>query len=370
MLGDEDIPHGVNRATCYHGTQCASAVISQTNGPFEDDDPIGYAGIAGGWGDANPENTLLGCKIAYVQNYPVNPDPRGGDPAEDMYELGLEYMTALAERGYIDVLSLSLIVSDEEGNVEEYWDELIERIVNAGVLICCAATNFDEEPVIWSGRQPGVFSVGSSFNDRRWRGEMGWGQSNFGEGLKIVVPTGIRDRYDDSPAALMQVSGVAGAAMGLEYPGYPGPPIEPFGCTSGATPTVGGTALLLLCQERELSLNELTEILCITTDKINAQVGALPEILYDEIEDYGNWDDQVGYGELNAGNAVEYGKRLEVELPAGWFMISSNLMPYFTPDDDPETDIIDGNGFDDEDGICLMFDEIVEDLFMLKVGRF
>jgi len=362
LLGDEnEMRHCSANNNCGHGTSCASAVVSQTHGPLDTltGERIGVAGIAGGWGDEEDEDFLPGCKIIFVQNQPVNPGMHGNDPAEDMYEVGLEYLADLAEDGTIDVVSISMVVTD---GVCDYWNELIQRMIDADVQIFSAAANFDEEPVIWPGLRPGVFSVGCSYNDRRWRGTVGWGQSNFGEGLRLMVPTGQHDRYDGNPEHLQWTASVLGGGVGLEYPGYPGD----FGATSGATPTVAGTALLLLCQANDLTRSELTEILCITPDKIDAEIGNPPIVIeYDIDGEYGRWDDQVGYGELNAGNTIEYGHRLEIELSDGWSLISSNLKPFYT-------DSIDGNGLDYADGIYLMFDELVANLIMLKddLGRF
>ncbi|MBT7788757.1 MAG: S8 family serine peptidase [Calditrichaeota bacterium] len=354
LLGDENqMRHCSTFNTCGHGTQCASAVVSQTNGPFEDNEPIGTAGIAGGWDDEEAENAQPGCKIIYVQSYPTYPGMHEDlmDPAEDMYEVGLLYLADLAEQGTIDVVSLSYLVPD---GICDYWNDIIQRIVDADVLIFCAASNFDEEPVIWPGLQPGVFSVGCSFNDRRWD-KVGSQASNYGEGLKIMAPTGFSDLYDeDHDLQLQWTAGVLNAYWGIEYPGYP----AGFGATSGATPTVAGTALLLLCQENELSATEITETLCITTDKIDADINGLPDIVYDVDDDYGTWDDQVGYGELNAGNAVEYGRRQEIELEEDWNWISSRMEPYFT----------EGNDLDEENGIFLTCAEIEDDLILLKDG--
>src|SRR5262249_10944759 len=74
-----------------------------------------------------------------------------------------------------------------------------------------------------------------------------------------------------------------------------------FNGTSSATPHVAGLAGLIIGVNPALTNNDVRQIISETTDKINA---AGYTYLTTAGKPYGTWNDQVGYGRINAERAV------------------------------------------------------------------
>ncbi|MDP8239196.1 MAG: S8 family serine peptidase [Candidatus Hatepunaea meridiana] len=314
-----------------HGTKVASTIGSRTNAPVDDENTLGVAGIAGGWGE-----DIIGCKIVFVQKSPTfDDDDERALPDEAMLTTALNYMLAVN----IDILNISLHWSPMGGlGVHRIHDPIFDQLKDQGKLVVCSAGNNDTVQV---NRYPSChqynMKVGASYNDRRWARVGGRG-SNYGPGLQIMAPSG----YEGWPRIYLQYA--ATSTGNDDEPTY-----DHFSATSCAAPMICGVAGLLLSHQPLLTREELYEILLITADKSNDD--EFGEFEYEDVDSiYGTWASQMGYGELNAGRALQYGNRLAMDINAGWTMISSNLEPYF-----------EDNGLDDEDGIYLIFDEIADD---------
>ena len=318
---------------CDHGTPVVSAAISKTN------NNTGVAGVAGGWGCENE-----GCKVVFTQLYP----PGNAVSAEVAHLRCLDYMISAVD---IDILSSS----SNPASQSDAYEQRIDSLLSLGVFVSSAAGNTEDcDSILWSARVPGTCVVGASFNDRRFV------TSRYGEGLSIMAPTGYGDEAE--PDTYLQWCARTVLENRIEVPSY-----NYFAQTSGAAPLVAGIAALLLSQARrdstDLTNDEIFEILCTTANKDDDDAIG-DTIIYVEGEDYkyGSWSQYMGYGELDAGHAVQYGRRQEIELEEGWTWISSRMVPFQT----------ENNGLDDEDGIFLMFDELVDDLELLKniYGKF
>lgn len=89
-----------------------------------------------------------------------------------------------------------------------------------------------------------------------------------------------------------------------------------FNGTSAATPHVAGLAGLIISVNPALSYAEVRQIISLTTDKINvASYTYLPTAG----KPYGSWNDQVGYGRINAERAIlvacSFGSRSKKQGP-------------------------------------------------------
>jgi len=304
-------------AQTRHGTAVAGIIGALSNSNR------GITGIAGG----DYENEITGCTIVFVKTVNIN-------PAWAMR--GLQYLTDGVE-------NVRIINCSWGGRIEPFMNNLLELAYNAGILLVCSSGNGGDETPDYPASSPFTIAVGASWDDVRSD------FSSFGDGLDIVSPVQEMGDDDEDNWASLGMDWVAGPGT-EEIPAY-----TAFGGTSASAPCVSGVAGLVLSQESEIQLEELKEILCTTADRSSND----EEIDYAEDNRFGSWDPQMGYGELNAGNAVIYGYRQEIALDEGWSWISSRMVPCFNAD----------NRLDDENGLFLTCAEIEEDLIQFKDGE-
>ncbi len=159
-----------------------------------------------------------------------------------------------------------------------------------GVVWSFATGNGNSTSISWPSSNLNVLSVGglSPCNQRKSTtscdGETWWG-ANYGTGLEIVAPA-VKIYSTDR-------SGAPGYTSGNYVPNFNG--------TSSATPNASGVAALILAVDSTLSWEEVREIICLTADKVGSytynQAGQL---------NLGGWNNQMGYGRINAFSAVQY----------------------------------------------------------------
>jgi subtilisin family serine protease len=151
-----------------------------------------------------------------------------------------------------------------------------------GAVIVVAAGN-DQRPVDFPGNLEGVVTVGASnqWDKRKTRtsqdGENWWG-SNYGPGLDLMAP------------------GVAIATTDIKGPrGYTGSrTTDRFNGTSSSTPFVAAAAALMLSANPELTEARASELLRQTVDPLTKSR---------------KWNQNTGYGRLNAYTAVRAARR-------------------------------------------------------------
>jgi subtilisin family serine protease len=163
-----------------------------------------------------------------------------------------------------------------------------------GIVWVFATGNDNTSFISWPSTHPDVISVGalSPCEQRKsitsCDGENWWG-SQYGNGLEVVSP-GVKIYTTDR-------TGAPGYTTGNYIPNFNG--------TSSATPNVSGVASLMLSIDPDLSWDKVREIICLTADKIGSytynQAGQLS---------LGGWNNQMGYGKINAYQAV----KLTIEL--------------------------------------------------------
>ena len=157
-----------------------------------------------------------------------------------------------------------------------------------GAVVAIAAGN-DQASIDFPGSLPGYITVGASTpaDERKTRtssdGENWWG-SNFGATMHILAP-----------GVFIWTTDVVGPA------GYgAGNFTRTFNGTSSATPAVAGTAALMLSANPALSAASVRDILKRTAKRIEAQA---------------NWTPELGWGRLDAGQAVAEAKTAGVVIP-------------------------------------------------------
>ena len=137
-----------------------------------------------------------------------------------------------------------------------------------GCFVDCASGNSNTPIVSYPARARYVFAVGATdTNDTRW-----W-LSNYGDSLDVVAPgdsiwsTQLNDSY--------------GYGSG----------------TSFAAPHVAGIAGLIWSYDSTFTNTDIEKIIARTADKVGGYS-------YDQIRQYGAWDDSMGYGRVNAHDAI------------------------------------------------------------------
>lgn len=253
-----DTPNG--GPTGNHGTACAGIIGARL------DNALGVAGVAGG---------VQVMAIATATWADV-------DIAEGLY--------FAADNG-ARVVSMSFGVYPSWG----FWDfdlirDALQYAQDKGLLLVAASGNEDWNQSRFPGSDARTLCVGgSNRSDERKRigdasSENWWGAS-FGSDLDVVAP-----------CLEIPTTDRLGAA-GYDPTDY----FARFNGTSAATPHVSGLAALLLSLRPSLTNVQLRQIIESTCDKISpnlyayANVGSKPS---------GTWNEEVGYGRINAERAL------------------------------------------------------------------
>lgn len=246
-----------------HGTEVTGIIAAKTN------NNTGVAGLAGGW-HPNSGVRILHYKVTYrygwVKNHIV-------DEAINQ-----------AKNAGADIINMSFSTPENP----DIADAILSAY-NAGIFLVAATGNADNEDIYHPAESPYVFAVGASNQEdkrARWIGRIecnpsnptqcdtSWGGSNYGEGLDVVAPgiTILSTRYDDEYA-------------------------PPDTGTSFATPQVAGIAALLKSYNASLTNADIEEIIASTAEKVGGYN-------YDQTKEYGSWNNEMGYGRVNAYAAL------------------------------------------------------------------
>jgi subtilisin family serine protease len=239
--------------TGNHGTACAGIAAANI------DNAAGIAGVAGD------------CRIL----------PVAFDSWTDVeVAAGIRYATLNGAR----VISMSFGWNPWDPGI---IDPAIQEAFEANVVMCVATHNHNAS-ITYPATNPLVMACGASDQvDNRKSpnspdGE-NWG-SNFGPEISVVAP-GVRIPTTDR-------LGNDGYNVGDYHPLFNG--------TSSATPHVAGLAALLLSRDPSLTNVAVHNVIERTADK----VGSVP---YAETPGYpnGTWNEEMGYGRINALSAVQ-----------------------------------------------------------------
>ena len=143
---------------------------------------------------------------------------------------------------------------------------------------------------IWPASHPLTISVGASSMCDELKAPTdcspeGWWGSNYGENLDVVAP-GVKVLTTDMSGA-------------LGYNDFVDNNYSMFNGTSAACPNAAGVMALILSVDPELSSYDARAILSVTAEKVG-------DYTYDTPMDFGFWSEKMGYGRVNAYEAVYY----------------------------------------------------------------
>ncbi|MDB4199130.1 S8 family serine peptidase, partial [Polaribacter sp.] len=257
-----------------HGTACAGIIAAVGN------NTKGTVGVA--------YNTkIMPVRIGYSNGLPLSDPNRTWINNDSWTANGINW----AVQNGADILSNSWGGGSPSTSITNAINNAVNNGRNGkGCIVLFASGNFNTN-VSYPANLNNVIAVGaSSMCDERKSptscdGEFWWG-SNFGNEIDIVAP-GVEIFTTD-------ISGVNGYKTG-DY-------TSNFNGTSSACPNAAGVAALVLSVNPNFTQTQVREILETTTDKI----GNTPYNV--TFQNYGateTWNNQVGYGRLNAFSAVQ-----------------------------------------------------------------
>ena len=254
-----------------HGTACAGII-----GAAQDNE-IGISGIA-------PESKLVPVRIFFyieLNNQVVpftNMNALLTGSAYSWNIIGADVISCSAglTEEFINLLTIDTTICNEELRTAH-----TEGRNGKGTTMFFSAGNENSPNVLWPANLNATIAVGASdmCDTRKRPGDCSgenWG-SDYGETLDLVAP-GVK-------IATCDISGTPGYA-GNDY-------ALTFNGTSAACPIAAGIGALLLAENPSLTSDEVRHLLNITSEKVAPYV-------YDSINAYGSWNDEVGHGRINA----------------------------------------------------------------------
>ncbi|MBI9039725.1 MAG: S8 family serine peptidase, partial [Bacteroidales bacterium] len=235
-------------SSAYHGTHVAGITGAETN------DGQGVAGVAGGW-----TNLDKGCNLligAVGSSAPL------GSVLDDA-------ILYAAQQG-VKVISMSLSV----GTSQAIIDAINTAYNTYGCFVNNASGNSNSSSLPFPANVENCFAVGASTEkenpaDPVYKASF----SNYGEGLMILAP-GVDIKST-------RLNNTYGTGSGTSY----------------ASPQVAATAGLIASYYQNFTMEDIKRAMCITAEK-------LPAYTFTNGYEYGSWNNEVGYGKLNANRAL------------------------------------------------------------------
>lgn len=256
-----------------HGTACAGIIAAQGN------NNEGISGVA-------PNCRIIPIRIAYGDGFGwwITNDNWIADGINWAWQNGA------------DILSNSWGGGDESSLITNAINNAVNNGRDGlGCPVLFASGN-DNGSVSYPARLSSVITVGamSMCNERKTPsscdGETTWG-SNFGSELDIIAP-GVKIYTTD-------ITGSAG------YDG--GNYTSTFNGTSSACPHAAGVMALILSVNRCLTETDARRVLETSCDKVGAYC-------YNPGKPHGLWNNQMGYGRINAYKAVQHALSLQTNI--------------------------------------------------------
>lgn len=240
-----------------HGTNCAG-IIGATN------NNIGIVGVA-------PHCDLILIRHAY--------DIKVGDSIVSIgyYSWTISALNK-ADEEQVDVISNSWVNANAANSNAFDWTLLYVGLTGRngkGRVIVFGTGNDYSASITYPSNDPYVLAVGASNNvGQRWN------KSNYGQNLDVVAP-GVTIKTTDTIKPNGDYSNAYGSLTG----------------TSAAAPIVAGVAALILSANPSLTYAQVHDIIRSTARK-------LPSYSFDSIAPCGTWNAEVGYGLVDAYEAV------------------------------------------------------------------
>lgn len=259
-----------NQTGNAHGTACAGIVSAISN------NSLGTSGVS------------YNAKIIPVKVFPTL-----DAPTDNMFANGINW----AWQNGADILSNSWGGGSYSSTIVNAINNAVTNGRNGKGCVVLFSTGNHNTSVSFPAIQTNVIAVGasnmfderksanSSYHDECWYADC-HGGSNYGAELDVVAP--------GTMIATSDISGASGYSSG-DYYGY-------FNGTSSACPNVAGVVALILSANPNLTQSQARAFLEKNTDKV------LPTTYsYQTNASYpnGTWNNEMGYGRVNALKAVE-----------------------------------------------------------------
>ncbi|MDA3886347.1 MAG: S8 family serine peptidase [Candidatus Delongbacteria bacterium] len=207
----------------------------------------GVAGVAGGW------NSDKGCGMMI-----------GGVGDSSPNGAILDDAILYAAMKGAKVITMSLTVAPSTA----IDDAIAVARNNYNCFIDCASGNGYSSSISYPSSNPNVVAVGGTDGGSRAS------FSNYGDGLMVVAPG-----VDIWSSRIGNTYGTGGG-------------------TSYAAPQVAAVAGLVASRYPEFTNKDIEKVICLTAMKLPYD--------FNQIKEYGTWNNEVGYGKLNADRALGY----------------------------------------------------------------
>lgn len=255
-----------------HGTACAGIIAAVAN------NEIGTVGVS-------YDARLLPIRIGFSNGLPLGDINRRWITSDNWVANGINW----AWQNGADILSNSWGGGSSSNTITTAINSAVNDGRDGKGAIVLFSTGNNNGNVFYPAILENVIAVGaSSMCDERKSptscdNESWWG-SNFGNEIDVVAP-GVEIWTSD-------ISGANGYTNGDDDPDFNG--------TSSACPNTAGVVALILSANPNLTQQEAREILERNTDKIDGYV-------YSDTSGHPNgiWNNEVGYGRVNAFAAVQ-----------------------------------------------------------------
>lgn len=286
-----------------HGTACAGIIAAVSNN-------IGGVGVS-------YDSKILPVRIAYSNG--LKGQYRSWIYEDSWISNGINW----AWKNGADILSNSWGGGSHSYSIENAIKNAVEKGRNGKGSIVLFSSGNNNSQVNFPATLPNVIAVGaSSMCDERKSPSScdfeNWG-SNYGSQLDIVAP-GVNIYTTD-------ISG----ANGYTYGDYK----SDFNGTSSACPNVAGVMALILSANPNLTQKQARDILEQSTDKVRTDL-----YQYQTISGYdnGTWNNEVGYGRVNALKAIQkvYAQKFNIQ---GSSVICDNTTQTYTIDNNDDNSI-------------------------------
>lgn len=287
-----------------HGTACAGIV-----GALADNNK-GVAGIAN-------TSKIVPVRIFYYQDYGGGIGVQATTSTQALVD-GSAFAWRVAD---CDIMSTSAGLSDLfiavlDIDVSLVNAEISEAFYNGrngfGVAMFFSSGNDDIADVLWPADLPETIAVGaSSMCDERKNpsdcSTENWG-SSYGKMLDIIAPGTL--------IASTDMTGV----NGYSNSNY----TNTFNGTSAACPNAAGVGALVLSVNDSLHARDIKNIMNTTATKV-------ANYAFDTIDVHGTWNEEVGYGRVNAFDAVKLAQTFKTTVGLSSIPKTVNIKIYPNP---------------------------------------